>query len=264
MTFQNQSLSTLPATVAFFLTSLCLGELGDGLSIFQGIYLVGLGWNEGSVGVALGFMSLTCLIIQPWAGDWLDKTTLDRRLILMAVSLVTAVTACSVLLVAPGNKDHMLVFISKMIDGISAAFFEPCLAALTLACFGPKHFDAIMASNLLFAHLGAVFVAIAAGLVAFFMYPHAKYCFLVLCVSALASFFFIQFLPEGDHEMGRGFAGKMALDGDNQLGKTMDMDEWQEVKKARSSDGTNEAARYWDVISDTRTVLVSLSGFFFQ
>lgn len=264
MTFQNQSLNILPATVAFFLTSFCLGELGDGLSIFQGIYLVGLGWNEGSVGIALGFMSFTCLIIQPWAGDWLDRTTLDRRLILVAVSLVTAVTACSVLLVPPGNKDHLLVFISKMIDGISAAFFEPCLAALTLACFGPKHFDAIMASNLLFAHLGAVFVAIAAGFVAYFMYPHSKYCFLVLCFSALASFFFIQFLPEGDHEMGRGFAGKVALDEDNHLEKTMEQEEWQEVKKERGSDGTNEAAKYWDVISDTRTVLLSLSGFFFQ
>ena len=64
---------------AFLLVSLSLGQLGDGLNIFQGIYLVGIGWNEGSVGLALSLMGLTSLIIQPWAGDWVDKTTVDRR-----------------------------------------------------------------------------------------------------------------------------------------------------------------------------------------
>ena len=59
--------------IAFVLVSLSLGQLGDGLNVFQGIYLVGVGWNEGSVGVALSLMGLTALVMQPWAGDWVDK-----------------------------------------------------------------------------------------------------------------------------------------------------------------------------------------------
>ena len=36
----------LSPKLAFLLVSLALGQLGDGLNIFQGIYLVGKGWNE--------------------------------------------------------------------------------------------------------------------------------------------------------------------------------------------------------------------------
>jgi hypothetical protein len=43
----------LSPKIAFLLVSVTLGQLGDGLNIFQGIYLVGMGWNEGSVGIAL-------------------------------------------------------------------------------------------------------------------------------------------------------------------------------------------------------------------
>lgn len=49
-------LSILSPKIAFLLVSFSLGQLGDGLNIFQGIYLVGLGWNEGSVGTALSLM----------------------------------------------------------------------------------------------------------------------------------------------------------------------------------------------------------------
>lgn len=52
-------LRVVSPAVAFLLVSFSLGELGDGLNIFQGIYLVGLGWNEGAVGTALSIVSIT-------------------------------------------------------------------------------------------------------------------------------------------------------------------------------------------------------------
>jgi hypothetical protein len=64
------TISMLSPTIAFLLVSFSLGELGDGLNIFQGIYLVALGWNEGSVGVALSLMGLTALIAQTFAGTF--------------------------------------------------------------------------------------------------------------------------------------------------------------------------------------------------
>ena len=56
-------LRALSPTVAFALVSFSLGELGDGLNIFQGIYLVAIGWNEGSVGTALSLMGFTSLLV---------------------------------------------------------------------------------------------------------------------------------------------------------------------------------------------------------
>jgi NADH:ubiquinone oxidoreductase subunit K len=42
----------------------------------QGIYLVSIGWNEGSVGIALSAMGFTALIVQTFAGD--GKKRFDR------------------------------------------------------------------------------------------------------------------------------------------------------------------------------------------
>ncbi len=166
--------------------------------------MVGLGWNESNVGIALSLMGFTALIIQPWAGDWVDKTALDRRIFLSVASLFTAASASAILFVRKGNNDHMLIFITKVIEGVTSSFIGPCLAALTLSTFGPNHFDAVMASNLLFGHIGSVAAAILAGIFAFTFYPDIKYCFLVVGASALMACFFVQFLPVGDQNMGRG------------------------------------------------------------
>ncbi len=143
------SLHNISDKVAFALVSFFLGELGDGLNIFQGIYLVALGWNEGSVGIALSMMGFTALLTQTVAGDIIDKTTVDRRKFLSLAALMTAFSASAILFVKEGNGDHAMMYITKVIEGISSSFIGPCVAALTLATFGPDSFDEVMASNIL-------------------------------------------------------------------------------------------------------------------
>ena len=58
-----KQLRVVSPAVAFLLVSFSLGELGDGLNIFQGIYLVGLGWNEGAVGTALSIVSIAVIVL---------------------------------------------------------------------------------------------------------------------------------------------------------------------------------------------------------
>lgn len=254
----------LSPKTAFLLVAFSLGELGDGLNIFQGIYLVGIGWNEGSVGLALSLMGLTALIVQPWAGDWIDKTTFDRRIFLTTASVVTALSASVVLLVKEGNTNHSLIFISKIIEGIAASFIGPCLAALTLATFGPNHFDTIMASNILWGHIGSVVAAVLAGIVAYTLYPNIKYCFLVIAAAASVACFFIRFLPEGDPLMGRGFLGKTAID-ENGLIEKLDANEESTTSRQQSdSRSSPQAATYLDVFTDTKTCIICATGFFFQ
>jgi len=64
------AIRTFSPAIAFLIVSFSLGELGDGLNVFQGIYLVAIGWNEGAVGIALSMMGFTALIVQTFAGDW--------------------------------------------------------------------------------------------------------------------------------------------------------------------------------------------------
>lgn len=249
--------------LAFLLVSFSLGELGDGLNIFQGIYLVGIGWNEGSIGAALSLMGLTALIIQPFAGDWVDKATIDRRIFFGVASVVTALSASAILLVREGNTDHILIFLTKVIEGVSSSFIGPCLAALTLATFGPHHFDAVMASNILWGHIGSVVAAILAGAAAFFLYPNIKYCFLVIGASAWLSVFFVQYLPQGDPLMGRGFQGKVAMDEDGHL-EQLEADDSNLESKNGLQGETPKAAPYRLVFSDLKTCVLCSTGFFFQ
>lgn len=258
-------LGMLSPKIAFAFVSFSLGELGDGLNIFQGIYLVGIGWNEGSVGLALSLMGLTTLIMQTVAGDVVDKTTLDRRLFLAAASVLTALSASAILLVREGNTDHTLIFITKTIEGIAGSFIGPCLAALTLASFGPLHFDSVMASNILWGHVGSVVAAVLAGTAAFLLYPNIKYCFLVIGASALLAVLFVQYLPEGDPLMGRGFKGKVAMDEHGHI-ENLDSTVGDSNLQATTSfePPTPKAASYWEVFADRKTLVLCLTGFFFQ
>jgi MFS family permease len=254
------------------LVSFSLGELGDGLNIFQGIYLVGIGWNEGSVGTALSLMGLTSLLVQPLAGDWVDRATIDRRVFLTVASIITALSASTILFVHVGNTDHMLIYSSKIMEGIASSFIGPCLAALTLASFGPNHFDAAMASNIFWGHVGSVMSAILAGVFAYIVYPDIKYTFLVIGASALVAIAFIQYLPQGDPLMGRGFHGKVTIDNEYghleqlQGGGNVQVDEISKLTKAQPSeeDEPPTAASYMDVFLDRKTCILCLTGFFFQ
>jgi MFS family permease len=266
------STSFLSPFLAFSLVSFSLGELGDGLNIFQGVYLVGLGWNEGSVGIALSLMGLTALIVQTVAGDVVDKTSVDRRLFLSAASILTAVSALAILLVREGNTEHLLIFTTKVVEGIASSFIGPCLGALTLASFGPRGFDVVMANNVFWGHVGSVVAAILAGVAAHLLYPNVKYCFLVIAFSALTAVLFVMDIPQGDPLMGRGFQGKYALDLKGNLEPIPEVDSRLENEDYSSSEGsapekeeeTPQAASYWEVFSDPMTCVLSLTGFFFH
>lgn len=251
------------------------------MNIFQGIYLVGIGWNEGSVGTALSLMGLTALVMQTFAGDIIDKTTIDRRHFLTTASILTALSASTIFFVREGNQDHQLIFISKIIEGISSSFIGPCIAALTLATFGPHHFDTVMASNILWGHIGSIVAAGIAGVVAYAMYPDIKLCFLVISAAALGAVFFVQYLPEGDRQMGRGFQGKLAMDEfghmeklihDNTIHHNQHVHNVEKIDVEQSNEASLHgetsvpptASTYWEVISNRRSFVLCLTGFFFH
>jgi len=117
----------------------------------------------------------------------------------------------------------------------------------------------------LWGHIGSVAAAVLAGFVSFVMYPQIKSCFLVIGASALIAIFFVQYLPQGDPLMGRGFAGKVAMDEEGHMEVLETDDESTVALTAHTNDGeTPEAASYMEVFADIRCVILCLTGFFFQ
>jgi MFS family permease len=242
------------AAVAFF-----IGELGDGLNYFQAMYLLGLDWNESAIGLALSLMGFTTLFMQTCAGEIVDRATIDRRLLLSLAALTTAGSAMAIMCVREGNQDHMLMYVTKILEGIACSFMAPCLTALTLANFGPEHFDTIMASNVFWGLVGYAISATLVGVTAYIFYPNIKLCFLVIGFSAIIASVLTRFLPEGHPKLGSGFRV------DN--GRNEDIETSGHVKDENTSLFSRkdyEAASYWSVFTERRTLVFCLTGFFFQ
>lgn len=242
------------AAVAFF-----IGELGDGLNYFQAIYLVGLGWNESAVGFAISLMGFTTLFMQTCAGDIVDKTIVDRRILLSVASLLTAGCAMSIMFVREGNQDHMLMYVTKVIEGVACSFTMPCLTALTLANFGPELFDNIMASNVFWGLVGYAISSTIVGIVAYVFYPTIKMCFLIIGIAAVAASVLSTFLPQGDPKVGSGFRVET-------LSKDLESrnDALKDENSSLFQKKELEAASYWSVFSDRNILIFCLTGFFFQ
>ena len=279
MASSSFSSSMISTRLAFLLVSFSLGQLGDGLNIFQGIYLVGIGWAEGAVGTALSLMGLTSLVMQPFAGNWVDTTSIDRRWFLVIASLVTACSASTILTVHPAHLNHALIYTSKVVEGLASSFIAPCLAALTLASFGPTQFDEVMASNVYWGHVGSVAAAVLAGIVAVIGYPHIEYCFLVIGGSALVAILFVPYLPQGNPLWGRGLDTRTSShsqslqysDSDTELcsSRSEDSDVAEYPLETtpltpRPTENAPQVASYWQVLSDKKTCIFCLTGFFFQ
>lgn len=214
-----------------------------------------LGWNEGAVGIALSLMGFTALVVQTIAGDVIDKTTIDRRKILSIAAAITACSALAVLFVREGNQDHALMYFTKVVEGIASSFIGPCLAALTLASFGPDEFDSIMANNVLWGHIGSTASAVLAGFAAYVFYPNIKFCFFVIAFSAFAAILFVPCLPQGDPLIGRG------LQTDDEKKAFSDSDD---VKDDDVQTDDVRVASYLSVFTETKTLVLCLTGFFFQ
>ena len=86
------------------------------------------------MGIALSAMGFTALLVQTLAGDVIDKTHFDRRGFLALASVATACSASAILFVHEGNTDHALMYVTKIVEGISSSFIAPCVAALVRSC----------------------------------------------------------------------------------------------------------------------------------
>lgn len=235
-------------------------------------------------------MGFTALLVQTIAGDIIDKTHFDRRAFLSIASIATAFSASAILFVHDGNNiDHVLMYTTKFIEGISSSFIGPCVAALTLATFGPDVFDEVMASNIFWGHVGCILSAVLAGTVSYLLYPNIQYCFLVIGFSALLAVGSVQLLPEGDSLLGRGLrttathhqstisaangSGTGTLDDTitkNEEPTTDYVDikqqqqQQQQVAPLEQTAEENMVSSYWSVFADRKTVVLCLTGFFFH
>lgn len=132
--------------------------------------------------------------------------------------------------------------------------------------FGPEKFDQTMASNVLWGHIGSAISAILAGGIAFLLYPNIKSCFFVIGFSALCAILFIQFLPEGNPLLGRGFKSNVESS-IHMTGRYDDKTDFilqEKENTVLSGPGEPKAATYLSVFLEKKILTLCATGFFFH
>ena len=133
-----------------------------------------------------------------------------------------------------------------------------------------------MANNILWGHIGSALSVILAGLAAYVFYPNIKSCFYVIGISALCAVYCVRYLPEGDVNMGRGLvvlndeknmnnnSNKMNIHGGNGNGNDDDMNGNVTLTKSNTGTQEQEVVTYMTVLLEPKTLVLGLTGFFFQ
>lgn len=190
----RQSLSALDK--ANFL----LADVRDGMGPYLAIYLmVTLRWQPQDIGIAMSVMGITTVVMQTPAGILVDRTT-RKKLFTVLASLLMAVAALLTITV----PTYPVIIAGQALMGISAAWFGPAVAAITLGLVGHQALDARIGRNETFNHAGNVIAALLAGLIGHFL--SSKGIFVLLAVMSLLSSISIWQIKDGEinHELARG------------------------------------------------------------
>lgn len=171
----RQSLSALDK--ANFL----LADVRDGMGPYLAIYLmVSLKWKPQDIGIAMSVMGITTVVMQTPAGILVDRTTRKKLFTILASGLMAVAALLTILL-----PSYSVIMGGQVLMGISAAWFGPAVAAITLGLVGPQALDARIGRNETFNHAGNVVAALLAGVIGYFV--SSKGIFVLLALMSVLS-----------------------------------------------------------------------------
>ncbi len=176
-----------------------MADVQGGLGPYLTVFLAGLRWQPGSIGVAMAASSIASAACQIPAGLLVDATR-AKRLIAAASGLLIA-AACLVIAWFP----HLPTVVgAQLVIGAAAALVPPTLAALALGLAGRARFDATISRNQSFNHGGNFVAAALAGTLGSFV--GIVWIFYLICAfAALSALSTLLINPrEIDHALARG------------------------------------------------------------
>jgi MFS family permease len=162
-------------------TNFFVADIQTGFGTFVAFYLANLGWGQESVGLVLATGGLAGVLGQIPGGALTDAVSWKRGLVALGVAMI-----CSAALILALAPTFYLVLVAEILQGLSAGFVGPALAAISLGLVGRKAMSVRTGRNFGFAAAGTALTAGALGLAGSFVSTQA--IFLVaaaLCAPAL-------------------------------------------------------------------------------
>jgi MFS family permease len=135
-----------------------------GFGAFLVVYLTEQGWTQTAIGTALGIGLGASLLTQLPGGALVDA--LHGKRLVMAGALVLFAVSAIMMAVWPTWPS---VWLAQILHAAVSSVLTPCIAAVTLAAFGPAVFSKQLGSNSRWASLGSAAAALALGGAATFL-----------------------------------------------------------------------------------------------
>ena len=143
--------------VNFFLAALLTG-----FGPYVAAYLADQKWAQADIGVVLSASSIAALLSQVPGGELLDKIRERRAVVAAGVGVVTV----SALIIA-FRPDFAPVFAGLVLQGVTAGFIGPAIAAISLGLVGYAALAERLGRNQRFASTGSLLGAALMGVVGY-------------------------------------------------------------------------------------------------
>jgi MFS family permease len=158
-----------------------IADVQTGFGTFVAFYLAGLGWPQGTVGLALGASALAAVVGQIPGGALTDALPSKRGLVAAGVTMICA--SALTLALAP---TFTLVFAAEILQGLSSGLIAPAIAAISLGLVGRSGMSVRTGRNFRFSAAGTALTAAALGLIGSFVSTRAIFlAAAALCLPAL-------------------------------------------------------------------------------
>jgi len=177
-----------PEFVSVFLSQLALSFTVSLLVPTLPIYLAGLGSREETIGVLIGAISVSSVILRPAVGKALTRT--PERKFLLAGALIYVVTSLSYIIAPPFGP----FFIVRILQGVGAAFFYTASIIMVINISAEAH----RAESISYFYTAYNFAAVIGPTVGMYMINLLNFRSLFLLCTALSllSLFFALRLPK--------------------------------------------------------------------
>lgn len=179
-----------------------------GLGPFLAIYYTAIRhWHPGQIGTLISCQAFAGILLQMWAGNWVDESH-HKRLLTAGAALTIAVGALGIVAL-PGYAMQVVV---QIVIGVAATIFPAATAAFALGMSGRGEMPSRVARNETLTHAGNVAFAIAAAAIG--TYVAIQGIFVAAATFAAGMIPSVYLIREGDVDYEAARAGMSSESGE--------------------------------------------------
>src|ERR1700758_180025 len=162
-----------------------------GFGPFISVYLTGVGWTQGAIGVALSAGTVAGMVSQVPGGALVDAVRSKRAV--AAAAIIAIMVSALLIALWPAL---LLISLAEILHAFASSVLGPAIAALSLALVDPSAFGERLGRNARFLAIGN---AVAAGLMGTFgYYISDRAVFLLTAALALPALAALQMIRDAD------------------------------------------------------------------